>query len=411
MSEPVKQHLIDPEICIRCYTCENTCSIGAITHNDDNVVVDASKCNFCMDCIAPCPTGSIDHWRVVTTPFSLDQQFEFEELPEQQEIAVPDAATSQAADGDVTASDTAAAVEALEDSVAALLREAHSGARGRQVAPATAAQPTINQYNLGHPLTAKVQGNYRLTTEDASSEVRHIILEFGDQQLPVLEGQSIGVLAPGVDANGEAHLPRLYSVASPRDGERQNRNNVALTVKREDQGVCSRFLCATELGDEIQVTGPFGATFLLPEDPRARLLMICTGTGAAPFRGFTMRRERTLATLNAPDVLFFGARSEAELPYFGPLQKVPRDRLQTFFALSREPGQERQYVQDLMQQQSELIIEALGDAGLHVYICGLRAMEQGVESAFTEICSVAGISWDTLREQLREEGRLHLETY
>ena len=41
----INQHLIDPEICIRCNTCEATCPIGAITHNDLNYVVDASKCN------------------------------------------------------------------------------------------------------------------------------------------------------------------------------------------------------------------------------------------------------------------------------------------------------------------------------------------------------------------------------
>ena len=44
MNKPVKQHLIDPEICIRCYTCEMTCPIEAITHDDDNVVVDFEKC-------------------------------------------------------------------------------------------------------------------------------------------------------------------------------------------------------------------------------------------------------------------------------------------------------------------------------------------------------------------------------
>ncbi len=60
MTAPFKQHLIDPEICIRCYTCEMTCPEQAIEHDDNNVVVDASKCNFCMACIPVCPTGSID---------------------------------------------------------------------------------------------------------------------------------------------------------------------------------------------------------------------------------------------------------------------------------------------------------------------------------------------------------------
>ena len=87
MAEPQKQHLIDPEFCIRCYTCEETCPIGAITHNDDNVVVEASICNFCMDCISPCPTGSIDSWRVVAEPYSLEEQLGWMELPDQQQFA------------------------------------------------------------------------------------------------------------------------------------------------------------------------------------------------------------------------------------------------------------------------------------------------------------------------------------
>ena len=61
----IRQHLIDPEICIRCNTCEATCPVGAITHDDRNYVVDADKCNFCMACISPCPTGSIDNWRTM----------------------------------------------------------------------------------------------------------------------------------------------------------------------------------------------------------------------------------------------------------------------------------------------------------------------------------------------------------
>ena len=65
----LKQHLIDPELCIRCGTCEATCTQGAVSHDDVNYVVAADKCNFCMDCIAPCPTGSIDNWRLVAAPY------------------------------------------------------------------------------------------------------------------------------------------------------------------------------------------------------------------------------------------------------------------------------------------------------------------------------------------------------
>ena len=71
-----------------------------------------------------------------------------------------------------------------------------------------------------NPATATVQGNYRLTAELADSDVRHIILDLGGQVFPILEGQSVGVIPPGLDSAGRPHRMRLYSVASPRDGER-----------------------------------------------------------------------------------------------------------------------------------------------------------------------------------------------
>ena len=50
----IKQHLIDPEICIRCNTCEATCPVGAITHDDRNYVVRADVCNLCTARCTPC---------------------------------------------------------------------------------------------------------------------------------------------------------------------------------------------------------------------------------------------------------------------------------------------------------------------------------------------------------------------
>ncbi|MEP3245873.1 MAG: benzoyl-CoA 2,3-epoxidase subunit BoxA [Sneathiella sp.] len=396
MSAPQKQHLIDPEICIRCYTCEDACPIDAITHNDDNVVVDFSKCDFCMDCIAPCPTGSIDNWRVVTEPYSLDDQYSWMELPEQEEISEKDGGGN---------------IEALDSSIEDLLSAAHAGAGGKAKAPATASKPTINLYNLGHPAEAVVQGNFRLTSEGADSDVRHIILDLGSQAFPVLEGQSVGITPPGVDENSKPYLPRLYSISSPRDGERPNTNNIALTVKREPHGICSNYVCDLEKGATVKLTGPFGATFLMPNDPAANLLMICTGTGSAPFRAFTMRRQRTDLESQASLTLFFGARTPDSLPYFGPLNKIPETVLNKQLVFSRIDGEKKEYVQDRMLAQAEQITELLKSEDTYIYVCGLKAMEEGVEDAFETIASSAGLNWTDIRNQLRDSGRYHLETY
>ena len=214
MNKPLKQHLIDPEICIRCYTCEMTCPIGAIEHDDNNVVVNAEICNFCMDCIPVCPTGSIDEWRVVREPYSLSDQYEFTELPEQEELGASEADTS---------------VEALDDAMAALLAEAHKGAGGKAKAPASAQKPAINMYNLGKPAMAKVQGNYRLT-DDPSHDVRHIILDFAGQTFPVAKApRRVRAAGPGAAAcrpdRGERPVrARRGSAASAALRPRQRRD-------------------------------------------------------------------------------------------------------------------------------------------------------------------------------------------
>jgi benzoyl-CoA 2,3-dioxygenase component A len=395
-AEIKKQHLIDPEICIRCNTCEQACPIDAVSHDDSNYVVDVEKCNFCMDCISPCPTGAIDNWRLVASAYPLDAQFSWNELPVQDEGLVPDPSPS---------------LEAIEGDVDALIALAHGGGGGRPVAPLSASKPSVNLYNRGKPAIATVTGIYRLTHEASDVDVRHVILDFGTQPFPVLEGQSIGIIPPGAGPDGKPHDIRLYSVASSRDGERPNTNNLALTVKREPFGLCSNYICNLKKGDVVQVTGPFGATFLMPNDPAANIIMICTGTGSAPFRGFAERRRRTMPNAPGRMVLFFGARRPEDLPYFGPLQKVPESLLAKHLAYSRVPGQPKTWVQDLMRREAPMVAGLLRSEATHLYVCGLKGMEQGVEEALSDVARGAGLCWNELRRAMRESGRYHVETY
>ena len=82
-TEIVRQHLIDPEICIRCNTCEETCPIDAITHDARNYVVDFDKCGSCRACVPVCPTGAIDNWFSVprSRAYTLAEQFSWDQLP------------------------------------------------------------------------------------------------------------------------------------------------------------------------------------------------------------------------------------------------------------------------------------------------------------------------------------------
>ncbi len=271
-------------------------------------------------------------------------------------------------------------------------------------------------------VTATVAGNVRVTQVGRDYDTHHIVLDFGAMPFPVLEGQSIGIVPPGADGGGRPHHPRQYSIASPRNGERPGYNNVSLTVKRvlEDhqgrpvRGVASNYLCNLEVGDSVNVTGPFGASFLMPNHPKSAIVMICTGTGSAPMRAMTEWRRRLRKSGKFEGgklMLFFGARTQEELPYFGPLGNLPKDFIDINFAFSRTAHEPKRYVQDLMRARAADLAPLIADPNAFFYVCGLKAMEEGVVLALRDVAREGGLDWNIVGPALKRDGRLHLETY
>ena len=417
----IRQHLIDPEICIRCNTCESTCPVGAITHDARNYVVDAEKCNLCMACIPPCPTGSIDNWRVMprASAYSVEAQFDWDALPD--ELSAEELAALGVAPAEALAEEAKPAASAGSAGEGVFNVADYAAV----VPPWSAAHPYANLYGpraAEKLISATVVGNVRVTEVGKDYDTHHIVLDFGSMPFPVLEGQSIAIVPPGLDEEGRPHHPRQYSVASPRNGERPGYNNVSVTVKRvmEDhrgrpaRGVASNYLCDLEVGDKVFVTGPFGASFLMPNHPKSSIVMICTGTGSAPMRAMTEWRRRLRKSgkfVGGKLMLFFGARTKEELPYFGPLGNLPKDFIDINFAFSRTPGQPKRYVQDLMRARAADLAPLLADSNAYFYVCGLKAMEEGVVLALRDVAREAGLDWDAVGASLKRDGRLHLETY
>jgi benzoyl-CoA 2,3-dioxygenase component A len=268
---------------------------------------------------------------------------------------------------------------------------------------------------------AKVTGNVRVTRSGASSDVHHIILDFGAVPFPVLEGQSIGVVPPGTDANGRPHAMRLYSVCSARDGERPNTNNLALTVKRVAEprpdgsvfrGVASNWLCDLALGRDG--AGDRALRRHLPDAGRRR---------HGRRHGLHRHRRRALPRLHRAAAplsghgrgrlhLFFGARTPEELPYFGRCRRCrPRCWRGSWSSAASRRGEGIRAGPHARARGRDRRAAAQGGGTTHIYVCGLKGLEAGVDAALAAICAEDGLDWPALRETMRAEGRLHVETY
>ncbi|KAK8461246.1 hypothetical protein SEVIR_1G003100v4 [Setaria viridis] len=139
-----------------------------------------------------------------------------------------------------------------------------------------------NKYKPVEPYVGRCLLNTRITGDNAPGETWHMVFST-EGELPYREGQSIGVIADGVDKNGKPHKVRLYSIASSAIGDFGDSKTVSLCVKRlvytNDQGeivkgVCSNFLCDLKPGSEVKITGPVGKEMLMPKDPNATIIMV-----------------------------------------------------------------------------------------------------------------------------------------
>ena len=292
----------------------------------------------------------------------------------------------------------------------------------------------VNTYKPKTPFMGMVTENYSLLKDGAIGRVQHITFDLagGEPQLKYIEGQSIGIIPEGEDANGKPHKLRLYSIASTRHGDNLEGNTVSLCVRQLEYkndageqiyGVCSTYLCDIEPGTKVKITGPVGKEMLLPDDEDANIIMLATGTGIAPMRTYLRRmfepreQEANGWKFRGKAWLFMGAPKTANLLYdedFLHYEKEYPDNFRYTKAISREQQNAkggRMYTQDRVLEHAEEIFAMIEDPKTHVYMCGLRGMEPGIDEAMTAAAAAKGLDWSELRPQLKKADRWHVETY
>ena len=287
-----------------------------------------------------------------------------------------------------------------------------------------------NIYRQKSPYVGKCIENYALVAEGGSGIVQHVTFDISGGDLHYLEGQSLAIIPPGTDAKGKPHKSRLYSIASTRHGDKVDDKTISLCVRQLEYehpetketvyGVCSTYLCNLEVGADVAMWGPVGKEMLLPDEEDANIIMLATGTGIAPFRSFLWRmffENNPEYKFKGKSWLIFGVPYSANVLYKDQLEEIQTkypDNFDLTYAISREQKISeggRMYIQHRVSEQAEKLWTMLQDPKTHLYMCGLKGMESGLEEGLRDFASKQGVEWPDFVKQLKKEHRWHVEVY
>jgi ferredoxin-NADP reductase len=158
---------------------------------------------------------------------------------------------------------------------------------------------------------------------------------------------------------------RSYSIASaPGDGY------VVLTVERVRDGDVSSYLASgLRAGDQLELRGPIGGSFVWDDRAREPVLLVAGGSGIVPFR--SMLRHRQAAAGDVAVRLLYSARSLQDVIYRDELLRLAAyDEVDIRLALTREWPQT--WHGHRGQIDSGLLSEVCWPAGdrPRIFICG-----------------------------------------
>lgn len=278
----------------------------------------------------------------------------------------------------------------------------------------------IEDYDTSRRFVGTVRESRRITPEGHSEEVRQILVEVDQRGIDFSQYESVGVLAMGPEELGTPLFLRLYAVAGFTPAQGESTPVIELCVRRcfyvDDvngeryPGHVSNYLCDMTPGAKIDLTGPFGNAFSVPEDRSANVVMIGMGTGIAPFRTLVKRMY------DAPDEwagqvrLFHGAKTGLDLLYMNDENAdfglyMSKETFKAIEALSPRPHFGEPVALDAaLTSNSDEVWKMLQTDSAHVYVAGLRQIGEQLNKAFVEMAGSED-AWRETKGALVESGR------
>ena len=271
----------------------------------------------------------------------------------------------------------------------------------------------LDTYDTTTQVLARVAQSTRITPPQAD-EVREIVLDVAQPDFTPVAGQTVGILAPGDPAFGQSEHFRLYTVAD-RPVTTDGTTRIVLAVRRCNyvdaysgeryEGRASNYLCDLRPGDELTLTGPYGQPFEVPANPNATLILIGMGTGIAPFRALVRHIYEDRPDFRGHILLLHGGLTGVDLLY----RNDARDDFQLYYdrptfeaidALAAHPVWEPDIDwQTPLQKRTEEIAHLLESPNTYVYLAGLEAIRDQLDSVFAEVVGDPGV-WERRKAEL-----------
>ena len=176
---------------------------------------------------------------------------------------------------------------------------------------------------------------------------------------------------------------RSYSIASAPE----NPASIELAIERLDDGEVSPFFHdVAQVGDTIELRGPFGGHFVWEPEDGGPLLLLGGGSGVVPL--MSMLRERAAKGSDVPALLLFSSRRWENVIFRDELLALAarNDGFQLALALTRDrPRRPQDFGRRVGADMVAELVRRLPGSPRHVFVCGgnpfVEAVSQGALAA------------------------------
>ncbi len=176
-------------------------------------------------------------------------------------------------------------------------------------------------------------------------------------------------------------IQRAYSIAS---SPFPKYDVVEFGIKEMEGGLVSPVLAKkTQVGDKLEIRGPYGA-FTWTEELGGPLLLISAGSGVVPF--MSMIRYARAKNLAVPMHLLFSSKSSEYVIYSNELKELEAELewLTVTHTFTREPDHPTARYHRRIDK--EMVAELMGESGAKLaYICGPPEMVELCEVVLVDL--------------------------